>query len=75
MVQYFIETKDIDFIALGEISETDVEYLQQHCVNDGYKILSGVSSVGRSSFDTMYIYNSNKIHISNMSNIVSEKGN
>jgi hypothetical protein len=74
VIRYFVDVEGIDFIALGEISEADVEYLKKHCNIDGYEISSGVSSIGRASFDTMYIYNTSKVFILKSSNIVSRKG-
>lgn len=75
VVRYFIEIENIDFIALGEVSSLDAEYLTENCDFNGYKIKSGVESIGRSSFDTLYIYNTSKIFLQDTCNIVSNKGN
>lgn len=74
IIGYMISTSKVDFIALGEVSEGDIDFFRKHSILYGYEIKVGVSSVGRSRFDTCYIFNTNKILVSNLSNIVSNRG-
>jgi len=69
-----IEFGFADFIALGEMSKEDAEYLKANLKVEHFEFHLGVSKVGRSHFDTLYIYNSSKIYISDITNISSQKG-
>jgi len=74
VIKYMISSSKVDFIALGEISEQDIETLKSSVENYGYELRGGVSDAGRSKFDTCYIFNAQKIFISGLSNIVSRRG-
>lgn len=74
VIEYMIVSSKVDFIALGEISEKDIEKLKSSIEIYGYELRGGVSKVGRSKFDTCYIFNTQKIFISDLSNVVSRRG-
>lgn len=74
VIQYLIEFCGADFIALGEMSEEDTEYMQSALSIESFEFKIGVSKVGRSKFDTLYIYNSSRIYISDVTNISSQRG-
>ncbi len=74
VIDYMIVSSKVDFIALGEISEHDIELLKSHIEIYGYDLKGGVSNAGRSKFDTCYIFNTEKIYVANLSNIVSRRG-
>ena len=69
VIRFLINVKRSTFIALGEISTDDARYLMEACAVEGYEYKIGVSSSGRSSFDTCYIYDASKIAILNVSKI------
>ncbi|MDR9425716.1 MAG: hypothetical protein RI567_10595 [Marinobacter sp.] len=75
IIRYLVEIKKSSFIALGEMSKEDAEYLKEMCVIESYEYEVGVSRSGRSSFDTCYLYDASKIAIKHISNIESQKGN
>ena len=75
VIAYLLISSEVDFIALGEISTEDFDYLQSIEAFKDLKFLSGVSKAGRSKFDICYIYNPNKIAILNTENITSVRGN
>jgi hypothetical protein len=75
IVKYLATVKEADFIALGEMSELDSEYLIENCNIGDYKFIVGVSKAGKSHFDTLYLYNPSKVFISKVSNITSNRGN
>lgn len=74
VIIYLIEVYGADFIALGETSEEDLEYLTSICQRSGYFFSSGISKVGRSSFDICYIYNSSKVFVADSKDVLSGKG-
>lgn len=63
-----------DFIALGEMSDTDLADISQVCSKLGYSVHSGITKAGRSKFDICYICNDLKLSIVNFRDIVSKKG-
>lgn len=64
-----------DFIALGEMSELDIEDISKICIEFNYAVESGITRAGRSQFDICYAYNKQKIAIINAKDILAEKGN
>ncbi|WP_413791958.1 MULTISPECIES: endonuclease/exonuclease/phosphatase family protein [unclassified Pseudomonas] len=74
VIVYLLTTSKVDFMALGEISSEDYEYLQSIKLLNNLEFRSGVSNIGKSQFDICYIYNPQKIIILNTENITSEKG-
>ena len=75
LIEIFIHAFNIDFIALGEMSESDIQYIRSNCNIDNHQIESGIFSVGRAQFDLCYIFNKNKIDILDIYKIVTTKGN
>jgi hypothetical protein len=75
LIDLMTETMNIDFIALGELSENDFKYIKSKCLLKGYELKSGISKVGRTTFDTCYIYNNTKLAIFDVKDITTTKGN
>ena len=57
--------KKIDFLGLGEVSQSDVTYFEDLFNDTPYSITSCFEKVGKGQFCQAYIYNANKIRISN----------
>lgn len=74
VILYLINVGRADFIALGEMSAEDFEHVSEMCKVEGYAFATGITSVGRSSFDICYIYNCAKIIVCSTKDIVSQKG-
>lgn len=74
VIRFLINVKRSTFIALGEVSIEDARYLMETCAIEGYEYKIGISSSGRSFFDTCFIYDASKIAILSVSNIESQKG-
>lgn len=74
MIKHLVETSEADFIALGEVSEQDLEFLVENCKITGYIFASGIKKAGKSSFDICYLYKSNKIVILNSKSVAVEHG-
>lgn len=64
-----------DFIALGEMSELDLEYIARFLKAFDFEVRSGITKAGRAKFDMCYAYNRNKLAILKLSDITDEKGN
>ncbi len=45
-----------DFISLGEMSDHDLEYLEENFPLEGWTFESGLTSAGRGMFDLCYVY-------------------
>ncbi|MDD2051083.1 hypothetical protein NPS46_00775 [Pseudomonas putida] len=74
VVMYLIKVCEADFIALGEMSEEDLKYLENTCDLSGYSFSSEITSAGKSVFDICYIYNRQKIFVSDSKDVLSVKG-
>ncbi|QXH77458.1 endonuclease/exonuclease/phosphatase family protein [Pseudomonas salmasensis] len=75
VIAYLIINSNVDFMALGEISDEDFENLRSLEVFSEFDFHTGVSKAGRSKFDTCYISNPEKITINGLENITSARGN
>lgn len=73
IINFMINTLNIDFIALGEVSEIDITNIKLNCNLNNHMVVSGIDKAGRSSFDTCYIYNSKKIEFIGYMNSVIKK--
>jgi hypothetical protein len=74
VISYLISSNRVDFIALGETSEEDLEHLKTYEALDGYTFISGTHSAAKSKFDTCYIYNPERLTVSDPTNLTSIKG-
>lgn len=74
VIMYLIEVCGADFIALGEMSGEDLEYISRECGRTGYLFSSEITKAGRSVFDICYAYHSSKIFVATSKDILSEKG-
>lgn len=74
VVLYLINVSSADFIALGEMSEEDFQYVSENCKAEGYVFVSEITAAGRSSFDICYAYNSAKIFILAARDVTTRKG-
>jgi hypothetical protein len=64
VIYYLLFELEIDFLALGEISDEDVQMLRSLKALHGLKIVSGVAKSGRVMFDTCFVYRPDKMQIS-----------
>ncbi|WP_027595221.1 endonuclease/exonuclease/phosphatase family protein [Pseudomonas sp. LAIL14HWK12:I7] len=63
-----------DFIALGEMSDLDLEDVASVCNPYDYTVHSGVTKAGRSQFDICFVINERKLSLLHSKDIVSKKG-
>jgi hypothetical protein len=75
MVDCMLNTMQIDFMALGEISEKDVEAIIQNCKLAGIDLEFDFSKVGRTKFDTCFLYRRERLSLNGARLITSPKGN
>lgn len=66
--------RGVDFIALGEVSSNEKEFLSKFALSLGYDLLDGFTSVGRSKFDMLFLYNSNRLIVEGPTSITAQKG-
>ncbi|WP_231652436.1 endonuclease/exonuclease/phosphatase family protein [Pseudomonas californiensis] len=64
-----------DFIALGEMSQDDFDFIAGECDHPSYSFHSGITRAGKSSFDICYICNELKITVLSEKDVISLKGN
>lgn len=74
LIEFLAKGLDADVICLGEVSELDVALMQCHWEELGYSVRSGVSVIGRTSFDTCVLYKSAKLFLLDDANLSSVKG-
>lgn len=66
--------QSMDFIALGEVSEADIDAIRENCTLDGFLIESGIEESGRGSFDTCVIYRRSRTRLRKTTSIIGKKG-
>lgn len=64
-----------DFIALGEMSEFDLDEMATLLSAFDFDVKSGITKAGRAKFDLCYAYNKHKISVLDSKDIVDERGN
>lgn len=74
VLAYLLLTTKMDFIALGEMSEEDLDHLKNDTRLEGYEFILGTDSTSKTQFDTGYIYNPLRLTITDPVNLVSIKG-
>lgn len=62
VIDYLVLQLEIDFCALGEVSEQDIENIRKHLMGSAYEVVSGIKSVGRSKFSTCILFNTLKLN-------------
>ena len=77
MVDFILNKVQVDFLALGEITEKDVEAIIQNCKLSGIDLEFDFSKVGRTKFDTCFLYRREKLFLVEGGSrlITSPKGN
>lgn len=64
-----------DFIAMGEMSEFDLDNMTAVFKDFDFEVLSGVNKAGRSKFDLCYAYNRRKLSVCPPIDILDARGN
>ncbi len=63
VIREILSFRAVDFLAIGEVSENDVELLKKTFNTTQFDVVGCHESVGRGSFSQAYIYNGNKLRI------------
>lgn len=74
LIELLANTLDVDVICLGEVSEQDINRMRPKWETLGYSVREGISSIGRTSFDTCVLYKSEKLLLLSDENLSSIKG-
>lgn len=69
-----ISKHSADFIALGEVCESDLQYFAPLFQQNGYELHSGVEKSGRSTFSSGFAIKRRKLTLSRGTNIVYSSG-
>jgi hypothetical protein len=76
MVDFILNGLGVDFLALGEMADEDLKAILDKCQLDGFRPHNGLVKVGRSQFDTCFIYRLEKLELlDDGMQIFSTKGN
>jgi len=71
----FLIREGVQFIALGEVSNHDIEMIKEECDLHTYKVINGCRPAGKSAFDSCLIYDSRIFAaVGQGEPIVSERG-
>lgn len=73
LIEWLAKMADVDVICLGEISKNDIGAMKVHWDALGYSVLDGVSSVGKTTFDTCVLYKPAKMVLLDRANLSSLK--
>jgi hypothetical protein len=73
MLKCMIDSYDADFIALGEVSDDDMEYIKDYAALDGFLVKSLVISVGKLKFDVSVLIRYDKLALQETENIISAR--
>lgn len=63
VVREILKFKSVDFLAIGEVSESDLELFKKSLSSTSYEIIGCHESAGRGNFSQAYIYDSTKLQI------------
>lgn len=74
VVAQLIAGRNIDLIVLGEVSDGEGPLFRAMADSIGYSVTDGCTVVGRSRFDTMFLYKSSRMTISGPVSLVTQKG-
>jgi len=69
MVNFFTRDLEVDLIVLGEVHTRDIENIRAKCFLHGYELRDANEKVGRSSFHTCLIFNTDKLTLEGLNNI------
>ena len=75
MVDFMLNNVQVDFLALGEIAEKDVNVIIENCKLTGIDLQFDFSQVGRTKFDICFFYRRGKLSLNGSRLITSPKGN
>jgi hypothetical protein len=75
MVNFMLNEVQVDFLALGEIAEKDVNVIIENCKLTGIDLQFDFSQVGRTKFDICFLYRREKLSLNGSRLITSPKGN
>ncbi|MGS7250326.1 hypothetical protein ACQ7NP_04245 [Pseudomonas anuradhapurensis] len=70
-----ITEAEADFIALGEMSEFDLDQMANICKEFDFDVMSGVRKAGKARFDLCYAYNTRKMSILDTIDVLDARGN
>lgn len=73
LVQYFTHRLGFDVVALGEVSSSDIEQIQERCGKD-YSVFDGQVRAGKTAFDTCVLYRSDRLHLIDQGTIANLDG-
>lgn len=74
VVSTLIASGNIDLVALGEVSESEVAVFRAMANAQGYDLINGCTAVGKSRFDTLFLHKTSRLTVSAPVSIVTEKG-
>jgi len=75
MVNFILNEVQVDFLALGEITEKDVKVIMQTCDLTDFDAEMDFPKVDRSRFDACFLYRRDKLFLLATHPIISKKGN
>lgn len=71
VIELLIEVAGADFIALGEVSHSDISYFNRYKRFDNYLYVSAVVDIGRTKVDLGYVVNADFIEVVDDKNVSS----
>ncbi len=74
LINLFIHDMGVDFIALCEVNENDINDISSNCNLNGYQIFNGYQKAGRAYFDTCVLFKTDKMILRDELHITSKKG-
>ena len=74
MVDFILNQMQVDFLALGEIAEKDVNLIIDNCKLTGIDLQFDFREVGRTKFDTCFLHRREKLSLNGTRLITSPKG-
>jgi hypothetical protein len=72
VVRLLLDHFKVDFLALGEVTSADLDYLAKKSGTSGYSVSDGTLRTGRLKFDTGVFTNNDTLQVLNMTSITDE---
>jgi hypothetical protein len=74
IVNFLLKIKKVDFLALGEVKDSNVSDIKKLCNLEGYECYYDHQKIGRVYFDTIILFNFSKLRLEDSTKITDKKG-
>jgi hypothetical protein len=75
IVRWLMDELQVDCLALGEVTQEDLEHLKDGCSKETLSVFNGTLKTGRLTFDTGLIYDRDRLGVADERSLATSHGN